>query len=766
MGGKLSSPVSVAAMDRALAQFLLQSRGRTRAGTRPMDVLRQICQWAVPAAADRCAVMAGAGGQPRAKVVLARAHPAGLRIAVGSAQAAAMDRWLLRAAEAVIVIGRPVLWPEERPVARKIYGCPARGDGAQAPPEDGLWPAPGDGDPPVSCIAVPLLWSRRPQGAIVLASDRHRYGPDDVAFLEVVAAHAALLLGNVRLAAARAGRRSHVEVAKIKAMAAAAASINRQLSVEGTVRKLTEHARAVIGASRAAAVLFDAGDSPVQAVSVSSVPEKEEGRGSCDMDGLEHLIQAGVRIAGSLSRPCALTRREMRRHRAWSAEAARQPGRVPLDGWLAVPMMGRNGRRLGLLQLWGKERGEFDGADEAIALDLAQLGAVAVENALLYQQVRVAKQRLKEQLEFTTAITRTIGEGLYAVDCEGRLTFMNPAAERKLGWTAADVLGQSPHQVFHYRRADGTSHPVDECRLLGVLRTGEPYRTDEDVYIRKDGTVFPISATATPIIQHGRVTGAVVAFRDISRLKETQRQLEELTASLERRVQDRTAALVEANQELEAFAYSVSHDLRAPLRTINGFSQALLEDYGSRLDDTGRDYLARVQAATKRMSELIDSMLYLSRVTRVELVRQDVNLSQLAREIARELQERDPRRRIEFCIEDGLTVRGDRRLLRVVLENLLENAWKFSGTRAETVIEFGRTWQDERPVYFVRDNGVGFDMRYADKLFGVFQRLHGAGEFEGNGIGLATVQRIIRRHGGEVWGVGEEGRGATFFFTV
>ncbi len=229
---------------------------------------------------------------------------------------------------------------------------------------------------------------------------------------------------------------------------------------------------------------------------------------------------------------------------------------------------------------------------------------------------------------------------------------------------------------------------------------------------------------------------------------------------------ERTFELAALNKELAAFAYSVSHDLRAPLRGIDGFSQALLEDYADKLDAEGQDYLRRVRAASQRMGQLIDDLLKLSRVTRAQVRRETVDLSSLAQVVAAELEQREPERQVEFVIGEGLITKGDARLLRVMLENLLGNAWKFTAKHPRTRIEFRVTQHKGESAYFVRDDGVGFDMAYADKLFGAFQRLHSADEFEGTGIGLATVQRIIHRHGGRVWAEGAEEQGATFYFTL
>jgi len=221
-----------------------------------------------------------------------------------------------------------------------------------------------------------------------------------------------------------------------------------------------------------------------------------------------------------------------------------------------------------------------------------------------------------------------------------------------------------------------------------------------------------------------------------------------------------------ANHELEAFCYSVSHDLRAPLRGIDGFSQALLEDYSQNLDQTGKQHLERVRAAAQRMSALIDDLLELSRITRAEIQREQIDLSEMARAVAQEISQLDPTREAEFAIAPNLEAEGDPRLLRAVLENLLGNGWKFTSRRAAARIEFGRTQANGESAFFVRDNGAGFDPAYAQRLFGAFQRLHATTEFPGTGVGLASVQRIIHRHGGRVWAEGAVNEGATFFFTL
>ncbi|HEV2575824.1 MAG TPA: CHASE3 domain-containing protein [Acidobacteriaceae bacterium] len=244
------------------------------------------------------------------------------------------------------------------------------------------------------------------------------------------------------------------------------------------------------------------------------------------------------------------------------------------------------------------------------------------------------------------------------------------------------------------------------------------------------------------------------------------RQLTEANEELETRVEQRTRELAQSNEELEAFSYSVSHDLRAPLRTIDGFSLALHEDYGGRLDEQGKDYINRVRNGVQRMGTLIDSLLQLSRVTRYEAQREQVDLSQLATTVFGELHALDPQRKVQWIAEPGMVAEVDPRLMRVAFENLIGNALKFTARTEEATIEFGSSPQNGETVYFLRDNGAGFDMQYVDRLFTAFQRLHGEREFKGSGIGLATVSRIIRRHHGSIRAEGEPGKGATFFFTL
>jgi signal transduction histidine kinase len=334
-----------------------------------------------------------------------------------------------------------------------------------------------------------------------------------------------------------------------------------------------------------------------------------------------------------------------------------------------------------------------------------------------------------------------------------------------------------------------------------VLRTGQsefvPEITDEmltasisDPEILKIVRELGLKSTMTvPLMAHGRALGVLALVMaesdrhysesDLSLVEDLARraallidnaklyhEAQELNAELEKRVSERTAQLTSANRELEAFSYTISHDLRAPLRAMDGFSQALVEDHAGQLDEEGKNHLFRIRANSQRMGHLIDDLLDLSRLNRSEMRLEPVDLSALARRVEAELQEQYPEREVELDVQDGLVVNGDARLLRVALSNLLGNAWKYTGKQPRAHVEFGVTDHNGRRAFYVRDNGAGFDMAYADKLFGVFQRLHGMNEFPGNGIGLATVQRIIHRHGGQIWAEAAINQGATFYFSL
>jgi light-regulated signal transduction histidine kinase (bacteriophytochrome) len=346
----------------------------------------------------------------------------------------------------------------------------------------------------------------------------------------------------------------------------------------------------------------------------------------------------------------------------------------------------------------------------------------------------------------------------------------NPTALAIRGGDASELVGidlAENVQRWGTRKADGTPCPLDELPLARAIMHGETTVNEELIVVGEDGKQHWLLANAAPIRDSdGSITAGVVVFQDVTDSRVAAEKIRELNAELENRVHERTMQLEESNRELESFAYSVSHDLRAPVRHLDGFSQILLEDYGDQLDEKGRDYLHRIGHSAQRMGDLIDDLLALSRFSRTEMNRVKVDLSTIAGEIAIDLKESGVDRKVEFIITPGLTAKADNGLIRVVLDNLMRNAWKFTSKTENAVIEFGSKKDGRNKVFFVKDNGAGFDMAYVDKLFGVFQRLHTSSEFGGTGIGLATVNRIVRRHGGRVWAEGKVGEGATFFFTL
>jgi PAS domain S-box-containing protein len=378
----------------------------------------------------------------------------------------------------------------------------------------------------------------------------------------------------------------------------------------------------------------------------------------------------------------------------------------------------------------------------------------AIDHAVTREEaLRISELRFRGLLDAAP-------DALIIVDSAGRIVLTNRQAKALFGYEPEELLGQAieilvpeAHREGHVGKREGfMAEPRTRPMGAGLALTAR----------RKDGTEIPVEISLSPVTtRQGLLVTAAV--RDVTERKRAEAQIAALNADLQRRVLELTAV----NRELEAFSYSVSHDLRAPLRSIDGFSQALVEEYEHAVDDQGRDYLRRIRAAATRMGELIDDLLNLSRVTRREMRHERVDLTALARAAVDQLERGKLYRPVEFVAAEHLVASGDAQLLRIVLENLLGNAWKFSSRAERPRVEFGAvTTAEGDRAFFVRDNGVGFDMAHAQKLFGAFQRLHAMHEFPGTGIGLATVQRIVARHGGRVWADASPGEGATFYFTL
>jgi PAS domain S-box-containing protein len=397
------------------------------------------------------------------------------------------------------------------------------------------------------------------------------------------------------------------------------------------------------------------------------------------------------------------------------------------------------------------------------------------------QELAASRQALETQTLMLQSVLNSMSEGLVVADENGKFTIWNPAAQRITGLGAADVPTEELTAHYGLFLPDTvTPFPPEENPLRRAIR-GEVCTAEMFLRNRELAEGAWIEVSAGPLRdKDGVVRGGVTAFRDITQRKADEREIKKLNDELEHRVLERTAQLEAANKELEAFSYSVSHDLRAPLRHIGGFSKMLVEEFGAALDPTAQHYLARIQSGTQKMGLLVDELLSLARIGRRDLILQPTKLNSLIAEVVAILESGSDARDIEWLIADLPIVPCDPVLIKQVFQNLLANAMKFTRPRlgvgqgahamtpapAQAVIEVSYKEEDGQAVFAVRDNGIGFNMKYVDKLFGVFQRLHSTDEFEGTGIGLATVQRIVQKHGGRVWAEGEVDKGAVFYFTL
>ena len=434
---------------------------------------------------------------------------------------------------------------------------------------------------------------------------------------------------------------------------------------------------------------------------------------------------------------------------------------ISIHSLLTVPLRAQ-GEVLGTLTLTRDQPDRpYTSEDEAFLQDLADRAALSIANARLYAAMQQLNSKLEQRvIERTAALSQAnallqtmldhMPDHIYFKDAQSRFIRNSRSQARALGLSdPSEALGKSDFDFFPHAQL---SYEKEQ----EIIRSGKPLVDEEELVVWPDGRETWVSTTKLPLLdQAGQIIGTFGISRDITERKQSEVALQKTKLELEA-----------ANKELEAFSYSVSHDLRAPLRSIDGFSHALLEDYEDQLPVEGRNYLERIRSSTQRMATLIDDLLDLSRVTRAEMKSVPVDLTKLAENILAELQQNHTERSVRYTVAPSLNASGDPHLLQIVLENLLSNAWKYSSKQGQAEIEFGSKNENGEIIYFVRDNGAGFDMTYAKKLFGAFQRLHTATEFPGTGIGLATVQRIIHRHGGRIWAESEVNKGATFFFTL
>lgn len=367
-----------------------------------------------------------------------------------------------------------------------------------------------------------------------------------------------------------------------------------------------------------------------------------------------------------------------------------------------------------------------------------------------------AEKALQKSAEQYNIITNTSMDGFAIVGMQGNIIDVNEAYCQMMGYSKDELLKLNVSDIEITEKPSEHNKQIKKLFDTGTNRFETKHKC-------KNGSIVDIEVSMTFFSQPGQI---LVFLRDISERKKSEHALIKFNEELEKRVNQRTEELINVNKELESFSYTVSHDLRAPLRSINGFSNMLLDEFKSKLDKEAIEYLNRIINSSNKLAELIDHLLSLSRITRSEIKKTRVDLSKIANDIIIELKEINPERKINFKCKKNILIDADYTLIHSALYNLIQNAWKYSSKKSNTKIEFGETKELYNRVFYIKDNGVGFDMKYSDKLFKIFQRLHSDKEYEGTGIGLATVNRIINKHGGSIWAESEIDKGTTIYFTL